>query len=385
MLENTHVVLIALDGVRWQDVVVGVDRDLARARKVGSEHVVGPAELMPNLHALIAARGAAIGAPVAGRWPRAGRISCRYPATWRCCSAGAALHAEAISATPCASPRLLDELAALPGTGRGDVAVVASWEGVGRTIGTDDSRVIATVGRHLGRRREAFAYDAVSRELLRDGESAGPAPGGGDFRHDAVTAAIALRYFEKKKPNFYVRRARRNRRVRARQRLCQLSESAAQRRLGDRASSPDELFELERAGKRSILLVTTDHGRADGFTDHGVSNPESAFVWLVAVGDAIRARGFARAPEPRYLADIAPTLRAVLGLPHDAAVNAGQVMHELLLPNRSDPQRLAGSSVCLPCLGQQSGGKRRCPRCSETRLDPKALVKKARAHGCGSA
>src|SRR5262245_47964258 len=40
-MRDTHVVLIALDGVRWQDVFLGVDPNLARTRHVRAENVVG--------------------------------------------------------------------------------------------------------------------------------------------------------------------------------------------------------------------------------------------------------------------------------------------------------------------------------------------------------
>ena len=332
-LRQTHVVVIAIDGVRWQDVFLGVDAKLARARGLRSSEVVGAAELMPNLHALIATRGAALGAPGRGSMAASGPNFVSTPGYMEMLLGRRRPPCGGNQCGAVSEPTLLDELAALPGARRGDVAVVSSWEGVGKAIGIDGSRVAATVGRHGGRQRELFAYDAISRELLSDGESAGPEPGGGDFRHDDVTAAIALRYFEKRKPNFL---------------FVGVGETDEYAHVNDYAKylgalrSADtligrfaqELFELERAGKRCLLLITTDHGRADGFTDHGESDPESAYVWLVAVGDAIRARGFTRAPEPRYLADIAPTLRAVLGLPHDPAVNAGQVLHELLLPAR---------------------------------------------------
>jgi hypothetical protein len=363
-LRDTHVVLIAIDGVRWQDVFLGVDRNMARARNVSAEHVVGASELMPNLHALIATRGAALGAPGRGAMAASGPNYVSTPGYMEMLLGRRPPPCGGNQCGAVSDPTLLNELAALPGARRGDIAVVSSWDGIGKTIGVDDSRVVATVGRHQGRLREAFGYDPVAKGLLKDGVSAGPEPGVGDFRRDAETAAIALRYFEKRRPNFlFVGLGEPDEYAHVNDYESYLkSLKSADRVIGRFAG---ELFALERSGKRCVLLITTDHGRAEGFTDHGKSDPESAFVWLVAAGDAIRARGFAQAPEPRYLADIAPTLRAVLGLPHDPALNAGQVLHELLLPNRSDPQRLAGSNVCLPCLDEPLQGLAEAPRDSE--------------------
>ncbi len=60
-----QVVVVALDGVRHQDVFGGVDANLARKYGLPAERVVSGAQLMPHLHELIA-RGAALGAPGAG-------------------------------------------------------------------------------------------------------------------------------------------------------------------------------------------------------------------------------------------------------------------------------------------------------------------------------
>jgi hypothetical protein len=67
LVENHHVVLVALDGVRWQEVFLGVDPELAGRAKLAPESVVPARALMPNLHELIAED----------------RITCRCPVTWR--------------------------------------------------------------------------------------------------------------------------------------------------------------------------------------------------------------------------------------------------------------------------------------------------------------
>lgn len=56
--------------------------------------------------------------------------------------------------------------------------------------------------------------------------------------------------------------------------------------------------------------MTTDHGRAQCFNDHGGRYPESGRVWLAAVGPRIAARGFVAA-RTHHLRDIAGTIVAV--------------------------------------------------------------------------
>jgi len=50
---------------------------------------------------------------------------------------------------------------------------------------------------------------------------------------------------------------------------------------------------------------------------------------MVAAGPRFRARGSIASPQPRRLADVAPTLRLVLGLPPDTSERAGSPMDEL--------------------------------------------------------
>jgi arylsulfatase A-like enzyme len=76
--------------------------------------------------------------------------------------------------------------------------------------------------------------------------------------------------------------------------------------------------------------VTTDHGRSNAFRDHGGFAPESGRVWLVASGGKIADKGLVYSREPHRLADIAPTMRALLGVAPDVREGAGRVIEEAL-------------------------------------------------------
>jgi arylsulfatase A-like enzyme len=104
---------------------------------------------------------------------------------------------------------------------------------------------------------------------------------------------------------------------------------------------------MGRYGAETTVLVTTDHGRAHNFSDHGPGAPESARVWLLAASGRVPALGPIHSDRPRVLSDIAPTFRALLGLPPDTDPQAGHPIAELLgpragdAPDASPPQRLA--------------------------------------------
>ena len=66
-------------------------------------------------------------------------------------------------------------------------------------------------------------------------------------------------------------------------------------------------------GRHTTVLVTADHGRARNFADHGPRFPESGRVWLVAAGADVAQRGFVDASR-HTLSDVAPTIRALLGI-----------------------------------------------------------------------
>ena len=77
------------------------------------------------------------------------------------------------------------------------------------------------------------------------------------------------------------------------------------------------------------MLVTADHGRAANFRDHGDA-PESSGVWLVAAGAGIARAGFVRTHGLHRLADIAPTVRALVHARADDSARAGRPIEELL-------------------------------------------------------
>jgi hypothetical protein len=339
-VENQHVVFIALDGVRWQEVFSGVDADFARKHGLPRERLVPAQRLMPELHGLIATTGVALGAPEYG-----GEISASGPNFMSVPG-----YMEMLSGrrpVPCADngcmvsqPTLLDELATVPGVEREDVAVIASWEGLERAAALDPNRITISAGRTHGATRHLLNYDDESARLLQAGTRAGPDPGQGDFRRDRETAAIALRYLDTHEPAFlflglgepdeYGHRNDYGRYLAALEYCDRVIGEVVKR-----------LRALEARGRSTTLVVTTDHGRSETFAGHGEGNPESARVWLVAAGTRIAARGYTEAPAARYLADLAPTVRSLVGLPGDPSKNAGHVLTELLQPNRESAVRAA--------------------------------------------
>jgi hypothetical protein len=324
-LASQTVVLVAIDGVRWQEVFGGVDRRLAVKKRVPLQDRLDAAHLVPNLHRLMTTDGAAIGASPAKAMRASGPNYVSLPG-----------YIEMLTGrrnTGCASnrcgdvrhPTVADDVA----EGGRLAAVVASWPGILHAASFVRGRVVTSIGRTGGDKLSDFENDFELNALLPEGEKV-PPHAARDFRSDASTGSIAGLYLESHHPTFL---------------FVGLGETDAYAHQGNyraylqalhRADAivgrlAEQVAALNAAGHPSTLMVTTDHGRSYAFATHGGGSPESGRVWLVATGAGIRARGPTSSGVPRHLSDVSQTLRRMLGLPIVQASSAGQVMTELFV------------------------------------------------------
>jgi hypothetical protein len=198
-------------------------------------------------------------------------------------------------------------------SGAEDVAIVTSWPNIARAASADPTRFVVTAGRERVECAPELRQLPDVPALLDEGARARAWPGEGDYRPDAFTGRIALRLLEARRPRFlfvglgdadeYAHRSDYRRYLEA------LHDSDAF--LGHLAATLDR---MGARGRHTSVIVTTDHGRALGFRDHGWRYPESGRVWLFAVGDDVNERGFAAARRRYTLSDLAPTVRSLLGI-----------------------------------------------------------------------
>lgn len=288
-----RVVLVVLDGVRWQDVFQGVAE-------------------MPTLQRWIREEGTCIGAPGYGEMRATGPNYVSLPSYREIFTGRGPQSCQDNDCPRITEPTIVDELA----KENRDAVVVGSWETIEHAASAN-SDVPLTTGRlrtHHGERFDGFA--------IAEGRIADPWPGIGEYRPDVITARIALGVLARKPPAFL---------------FIGLGEPDEYAHRGDRDGylgslrAADRVLELlERAtDDATTFIVTTDHGRNAAFRDHGGGWPESGRVWLVAKGGAVGRNGLVPSAGHR-LADIAPTIRALLGLPEDVGPLAGKPIRELL-------------------------------------------------------
>ena len=339
---GSAVVLVTLDGVRWQEIFQGVDTRLALEHGLTPEERVSARELTPNLHRLLAQGGAALGADAGQSEMRAsGPNFVSLPGYIELLTGRMRSGCTSNECGQVRSATLLDDLAA---NGCGNSAVFSSWSGIESATSRLGTSGMSSVGRTAGHDRALLAQVPAVAQVLRAGEQAHAEPGDGDFRRDELTARAALAYLQAAQPRLlFVSLGETDEYGHAddyRGYLNALRQADAF--LGDLVV---EVASQIAHGRPTTLLVTTDHGRADTFRDHGEKHPESARVWLVAAGSGIAARGLVHSAQPRYLADIAPTIRQLLGVPAPPLLDSGSPLYELFtVPNTVQATELASDA-----------------------------------------
>jgi hypothetical protein len=320
------VILVVLDGVRWQEVFSGVDPVLAASHHAGP--VRDARTLLPSLYAALDTRGAAVGAPGHGVIAASGPNFVSLPGYTEIFGGRSPDHCRDNGCAGASGPTIVD---ALRDRSRrdSDVAVIASWAPIGRAATAGSSRFVLSAGRQDVVGGQFLTEDPEARRVLEDGARADPRPGHDSFRPDRFTADLALRYLEIWRPTFlFVGLGEPDEYAHDDDYRGYLgSLRAADAFFGRLFATLDRMGDR---GRRSLVLVTADHGRGRDYRDHGASRPESARVWLLAFGGPVHAQGFVEGPRPRRLADVAPTIRQVVGLPNEETDGAGTPIFELL-------------------------------------------------------
>lgn len=310
---DDRVIVVTLDGVRWQDVFEG------SSPAFSGEPSVPPEALMPRTLQLVATHGMALGAT---------RDGCRTVHTAGASDVSLPGYIEIFTGHPSgcldnncdgATETVFDEASR---AGAAGVASIGSWEVLAKAVSGGGTGVFISAGRNWP---DAVPATAGLGELVAVGKSADPYPGHGKYRPDAATAAIALEYYRVAKPAlFHVglgdtdEYGHRNEYA---------SYLTALRRADDLVGDIADLLDtMGDEGRKTTVIVTPDHGRNSDFRDHGLFRPESARTFLFAFGGGVPVRGAACPTRDITLADIAPTVRVLMGLPRDTASGHGRAI-----------------------------------------------------------
>jgi hypothetical protein len=297
-----RVVLVTLDGVRWQEVFRGADPALGAA--AGGSVEERRRALMPFLWGTVAAQGQLLGNQDRGsRVALANPFRVSYPGYHEllCGFASTVIHDNERIPNP--DPTVLEWLQGRPGFG-GRVAAFTSWDAFPAILNGPRSRLTIDAGTPLPARPT----------LLQKLRAEAPPPWR-DSVFDAFVFHGALQYLEANDPRVlymalgdtdeWAHAGRYDRYLDAVRR--------SDRWLGELWASLSA-----RPGWRgqTSLLVTTDHGRGDGpdgWGRHGAEVPGAENVWVALIGPGTAPLGERRDHEPFTLAQVAATVGALAG------------------------------------------------------------------------
>jgi Metalloenzyme superfamily len=157
-------------------------------------------------------------------------------------------------------------------------AAFSSWPSIGRLF-TDlkDTNVVGSFGKHLTIGFSTMLQSpAVANAYIAGTLDSGPGHEG--YRSDRATARLVDSYLRTQLPDLL---------------FVSLGDTDEYAHAGNRSGydraldfadhAVGEWLEACRARAKDVLVVlTTDHGRAHNFIDHGANYPESRFTWAIA-------------------------------------------------------------------------------------------------------
>lgn len=296
------VVLVTLDGVRWQDVF---ERSFAR---------------MPKTRAQVEARGAALGGCGVVRADNPAFLS--LPGYLELLT-GRRTTCAANTCARVSAPTILDDAAAdSAARGLGPVASIDAWPTLSRAASSGRSSVLVSAGRTPWPGRPVD--DAALEAALAASEAESESIAGDLYRPDEHTARIALAYLKSARPRLL---------------HVGLGDTDEHAHEGDRAAylraiETADAFVDEVAATledEAAVVITADHGRSASFRDHGSAFPESARSFVLAFGDGVAARGVMCDHRTVTLPDVGATVRALAGLPPDRDPGAGRPIDAILM------------------------------------------------------
>ena len=318
-----RIVLVTLDGVRAEDVFGGADPSLRPGSKV--DGLTTPEAVMPRTHYLVKTRGVALGAERAG---------CGLVRTASGANVSLPGYLEIFTGKKtrcrdnnCDRTKLRTVLDEAAGAGLSPVASIGSWEILDRAVSNGSASVFVADGTLRWPGSRPIANDALER-LVAAGERADAYPGHGRYRPDANTSAIALEYLRTAAPAvLHVGFGDADEYGHRNDYPAYLSAIRdADAFIGKVADTLDGMGEL---GARTTVIVTTDHGRNRDFQHHGAFSLTSARTFVMAFGSRVATRGVACPSRDITLADVAPTMRVLMGLPSDGSPEAGRPIEEI--------------------------------------------------------
>jgi len=328
--QASNVVLVTLDGLRWQEAFRGADEALLSEEAGGVEGVdalrdefwrPSPAErrraMMPFLWDTVVPAGQILGNVERGSRVRVtnGRYF-SYPGYQELLAGFPDERIDSNDKVLNPNPNVLEWIAARPGF-EGSVAAFTAWDVFPYILNEPRAGILVNSGNELLDDDTLTPRQQLLNDLMRTGlpEAAG-------VRTDELTFYAALEHLEKAHPRvLYIAFDRTD--TNAHERRYDRYLRSARMADGYLRILWDKLQSMEQYAGTTTLVVTSDHGRGDPPDDwrsHGEDIAGAHLIWLAAMGPGTEPLG-ERVDAPTYTqAQAAATIAALLGLDYPAAV-----------------------------------------------------------------
>lgn len=286
-VNSPKVLMITLDGVRWQEIFNGTDPVMFHGQKMSAK------ELLPNLHYQFVERGMVVGkdsmfvatGPNHISLPGYLEIMRGHPST-------------DCQENDC-EPRLKEDTMA-------DLfnksAVFASWDTIRKTVGKSVDSSVVNCGR-------SFRSTGWHKAELEDNQNFPEVWGDYPYRPDDLTEKAAIDYLQYYSPDFM---------------WISLGDTDEWAHYGDYDKYVESLQQADKFvgmavemvkrgedGNDFTFIVTADHGRGLNWQHHGWDK-ESARDWVMMAGRGIPSKGFVQYPTKKSLSNILPTVKELV-------------------------------------------------------------------------
>jgi hypothetical protein len=321
--KSDNIVIVTLDGMRWQEVFGGADSLLSFDTTASydidyvKEHFWAPdanerrKKLMPFLWSEIAAKGILLGNRQYGNFVNnANRYWFSYPGYNEIFTGYPDTSINSNKKIPNPNENVLEYLNKIPEY-KGRVAVFGSWDVFASIFNEQRSKILVNDGF-----RDLPGVTTEKQKLFNQLQHQMPALFHDAERLDVATFNIAFEYMKVKKPKIlFIGLGDTD----------EFAHSGMFDQYLDAAHHADEWIKqlwsyiqsTPGYANKTTLIITTDHGRglATGanWKHHGSNIEGSGEIWIAMIGPSVKSRGESKQQGQLYQGQLAATIAAMLG------------------------------------------------------------------------
>lgn len=321
--KSENVIVITLDGMRWQEIFGGADDSLINApsfsfdtadlKKKFWASTAGERrkKLLPFFWSTIAEKGQLHGnRPYGSKVNVKNRYWFSYPGYNELLTGYPDTLVNSNDKNPNKNTTVLEFINKQPAY-KGKVAAFSSWDTFDAIINEQRSGVLVSSG------FDTVKIKGPKFELLNDMQFTSPQPLGSGVRPDHLTYYFAKEYLKQYKPKLlYIAFDETDDYAHGGRYDYYLNMAhMTDKWIGDLWTTIQQMPEYK---DKTTMLILCDHGRGDKiksqWTSHGAKIEGADQIWLAAIGAGIEPRGEIKKEEQLYQAQMAQTIAGLLGL-----------------------------------------------------------------------